>query len=412
MYALLDCNNFYASCERVFDPSLINKPLIVLSNNDGCAIARSNEAKALGIKMGVPVHQVQGLIKAKNIAVRSANFSLYGDLSNRVMSIIQEHNTTVEVYSIDEAFIGCADIKKPVPFMHELKNIVEQWTGIPVCIGIGKTKTLAKIANHVAKKSGTGVYCLDEANTDYILEKFPAGDIWGIGRRFARRLEAMKINTARDLQQAPASWIRQRFNVVMARTQDELKGISCIALETMEPDRKQIICSRSFGSTLSEYGELAQAVANFVHRAAEKMRYRNLEATLISVTINTNPYSKIDKQYHQSGTVKLVPATASTRVLTQRALAILKKIYRPQYPYKRAGVILSGLNRKGQHQWDLFDNFQGDPLALAMDQINQRFGRDIIVPGRLMGSFQQWKMRQTNLSKAYTTDWAQLMEVC
>jgi DNA polymerase V len=412
MYALLDCNNFYASCERIFDPSLINRPLIVLSNNDGCAIARSNEAKALGIKIGVPVHQIQGLIKAKNIAVRSANFSLYGDLSNRVMSIILQHHTAVEVYSIDEAFIGCDDVKSPISFMCELKNTVEQWTGIPVCIGIGKTKTLAKIANHIAKKTGTGVFCLDEANTKDILEKFSTGEIWGIGRRTNKRLRAMKINTARDLQQAPASWVREQFNVVMTRTQNELNGISCIALDEIEPDRKQIICSRSFGSTLSEYGELAQAVANFVHRAAEKMRKRNLQAILLTVAINTNPYSKIDKQYHQSGTIKLAQATASTKQLSHFALGILKNIYKPHYPYKRAGVILSELSSKGQHQRDLFDNFQDDSLALVMDKINQRFGRDIIVPGRLMGSFQQWKMRQTNLSKAYTTDWAQLMEVC
>ncbi len=412
MYALLDCNNFYASCERVFDPSLINRPLIVLSNNDGCAIARSSEAKLLGVKMAVPVHQIQGLIKKYNIAIRSANFALYGDLSNRVMSIIQSFHQEVEVYSIDEAFFKCAESKVLSSSLWELKRTVEQWTGIPVCIGIGQTKTLAKAANHVAKKSGAGVFCLDNTNTNSILDTFPVEDLWGIGRRFAKRLEAMKINTARDLQKAPASWIKQRFNVVMARTQDELKGISCIALEAMEPDRKQIVCSRSFGSTLSEYGELAQAVANFVHRAAEKMRNRNLEATLLSVAINTNPYSKIDQQYHQSGTIKLVPATASTRVLTQHALTILKKIYRPQYPYKRAGVILSELSRKEQHQCDLFDDFQDDQLALVMDEINQRFGRDSIVPGRLMGHFQQWRMRQANLSKAYTTDWAQLMEVC
>lgn len=411
MYALLDCNNFYASCERVFDPSLINRPLIVLSNNDGCAIARSNEAKALGVKMGVPVHQIQALINVKNIAVRSANFSLYGDLSNRVMSIIQSFHQEVEVYSIDEAFFSCANTTSLIPSIWELKQTVEQWTGVPVCIGIGKTKTLAKVANHVAKKNGAGVFCLDEANTANILENIPTGDIWGIGRRFAKRLEAMKIKTAQDLQQAPASWIRERFNVVMARTQDELKGISCIALEAMEQDRKQIVCSRSFGATLSNYGELAQAVANFVHRAAEKMRKRSLEATLLSVAINTNPYSKADKQYHQSGTIKLVPATASTRVLTQHALAILKTIYRPDYPYKRAGVILSDLSRKDQHQWDLFDDSPDDQMALVMDEINLRFGRDTLVPGRLMGHYQQWKMKQAHLSKAYTTDWNQLMEV-
>ena len=286
MYALLDCNNFYVSCERVFDPSLLHRPTIVLSNNDGCAIARSNEAKALGIKMGAPVHQIQGLIKANNIAVRSANFALYGDLSNRVMSIIQAHFNAVEVYSIDEAFIQCEASKTLVDHLWELKNTVEQWTGVPVCIGLGQTKTLAKAANHVAKKSGAGLFCLDETSTTAVLEKLAVGDIWGIGRRFAKRLETMQIHTARDFQLAPAPWIRERFNVVMARTQDELKGISCIDLEETEPDRKQIVCSRSFGNTITDYGELAQAVSNFVHRAAEKMRKRNLEATLLTVAIN------------------------------------------------------------------------------------------------------------------------------
>lgn len=412
LFALLDCNNFYASCERVFDPTLINRPLIILSNNDGCAIARSNEAKLLGVKMGVPIHQIQGLIKTHNIAVRSANFSLYGDLSNRVMSIIQRFHQEVEVYSIDEAFIQCVDTKSLISSMWELKRTVEQWTGIPVCIGIGKTKTLAKVANHVAKKSGVGVFCLDNTNTTAILETFEVGDIWGIGRGFAKRLEAMKIHTAWDLQQVPAALIRDRFNVVMARTQDELNGISCINLEETEPDRKQIVCSRSFGATITEYNELAQAVSNFVHRAAEKMRKRNLEATLISVAVNTNPYSKTDKQYHQSGTIKLVPATASTKALTHHGLAILQTIYRSGYPYIRAGVILSGLSRKELHQCDVFDEFQEDRLALVMDEINLRFGRDSIVPGRLMGHFHHWKMRQANLSNAYTTDWGQLMEVC
>ncbi len=411
LFALLDCNNFYASCERVFEPSLIDRPLIVLSNNDGCAIARSNEAKSLGVTMAVPIHQIQDLINTHNIAIRSANFTLYGDLSNRVMSIIQKFNPHIEVYSIDEAFFQCTVSKTLIPSLWDLKNTVEQWTGIPVCIGVGKTKTLAKIANHVAKKSSVGVVCLNETNTKRILEKIPVSEVWGVGRRFAERLETMKILTAQQLQQAPAPWIRQRFGVVMSRTQEELNGISCLALEEIEPDRKQIVCSRSFGSTLSEYGELAQAVSTFVHRATEKMRKRNLEATLLTVSINTNPYSEFDQQYHQSGTIKLVPATASTGLLTQHALAILKKIYRPHYSYKRASVVLSELSRKEHHQQDIFNDREDDQLALVMDKINQRFGRDTIVPGRLKGNYHQWKMRQAYLSKAYTTDWKQLMKV-
>lgn len=411
MFALLDCNNFYVSCERVFDPSLLGRPTIVLSNNDGCAIARSNEAKALGVKMGQPVHHLQGLIKAKNIAVRSANFTLYGDLSNRVMSIIQAFFPEVEVYSIDEAFIQWQTSEHPVKIMTALKQTVEQWTGIPVCVGIGKTKTLAKIANQVAKKSGSGVFLLDEKNTRLVLEKTAVREVWGIGHRFAKKLEAMKIHTALDLQQAPEAWIREQFNVVMARTHAELKGVSCIHLEAMEPQRKQIVCSRSFGVKLFEYEQLAQAVSSFVHRAAEKMRKRDLEAAMISVAINTNPYSKIDRQYHQSGTLNLSPATASTANLTRHALMILNAIYRPDYPYKRAGVVLGELSKASLHQLDLFEIAKEDNLTSVMDHINQRFGRDSIKPGRLVGKHQPWKMKQANLSKAYTTDWQQLMKV-
>jgi len=332
-------------------------------------------------------------------------------MSNRVMSIIQAHNAKVEMYSIDEAFFHCTDHEDDaLLLMKKLKNTVEQWTGIPVCIGVGQTKTLAKIANHVAKKSRTGIFCLNETNMSSILKKTPVHDIWGVGSRFAEKLKAMKIQTAWQLYQAPESLIRERFNVVMSRTQNELKGVSCLALEEIEPDRKQIVCSRSFGSTVSHYNELAQAASNFVHRATEKMRKRNLEATLITVTINTNPYCQ-DKQYHQSGTIRQVPATASTRVLMQHAMAILQKIYQPDYQYKRAGVILSELSRKEHHQQDLFNDKQDDKLAIVMDEINQRFGRDTIVPGRLAGSYSQWKMHQNHLSNTYTTDWTQLMKV-
>ena len=410
MFALLDCNNFYVSCERVFDPSLLDRPTIVLSNNDGCAIARSHEVKALGIKMGTPVYQLQRLIKTHNIAIRSANFALYGDLSNRVMSIIQSQHASVEVYSIDEAFIECAELNNPIQAMQSLKRMVEQWTGIPVCIGIGQTKTLAKVANHVAKTKGSGIFSIDETNMASVLATLPVGKLWGIGRRWSKRLDAMNIHSALDLQNAPAQYVRQHFNVVLSRTQRELSGISCLALESLEADRQQIICSRSFGSTLSDYHELAQAVSTFVHRAAEKMRRRNLETAQISVAINTNPYSRVDQQYHQSG-IANIPATASTQVLTKHALAILGKIYRSHYAYKRAGVVLSDLSHKHHHQYDLFHDSQSDHAYQVMDSINQRFGRDAIVPGRLAGHCRQWTMRQENLSKSYTTDWAQLMEV-
>jgi DNA polymerase V len=320
------------------------------------------------------------------------------------------------VYSIDEAFFDCGSANDCVAMMQALKHTVEQWTGIPVCIGMGATKTLAKVANHVAKtrsrngRNGNGVCLLDASNTAPILKQLPVGELWGIGRRWSQRLNAMNIHTAWDLQQASAPWIRQQFNVVVSRTQSELKDVSCLPLETIEPDRQQIICSRSFGSTLTDYNELAQAVATFVHRAADKLRKRNLETALLSVAINTNPYSTVDQQYHQSGTVKL-PATASTRILTHAALAILQQIYKSGCQYKRAGVVFSELTKDTQHQSDLFNDSQPDSLAQVMTSINARFGRDVITPGRVKGRCQQWTMRQAHLSKAYTTDWKQLMDV-
>ena len=366
--------------------------------------------KALGVKMGTPVYQIQALIKTHDIAIRSANFALYGDLSNRVMSIIQAHYAAVEVYSIDEAFFDCRHDNNPVASMQQLKQIVEQWTGIPVCIGIGETKTLAKVANHFAKTSESGVFDVNAANTAESLKQFPIDQVWGIGRRWSQRLEAMHIHTALDLQHAPPRLIKEGFNVVLSRTQQELNGLSCLPLETVEPDRQQIICSRSYGSTLSDPNELAQAVATFVHRAAEKLRNRDLETARLSVTINTNPYSTIDQQHHQSATVK-IPATASIRVLTHTALRILKQIYRPDMSYKRAGVMFSDLTKATQHQSDLFNDNRPDPLAQVMTAINTRFGRDVMTPGRVKGRYQRWRMRQAYLSKAYTTNWKQLMVV-
>ncbi|MEE9446955.1 MAG: Y-family DNA polymerase [Arenicellales bacterium] len=411
MYALIDCNNFYVSCERVFDPSLRDRPVIVLSNNDGCAIARSNEAKALGIAMGEPIHKIQKQIKDHNIAVRSANFALYGDMSNRVMAIVQAQNPRVEVYSIDESFFYCGDIPNLATFMIALKNQVEQWTGIPVSIGVGETKTLAKVANHIAKKSGTGYFQLNQLNQHSFLSRFPVGDVWGVGRKFAKRLEAMNIHTALDLQLASPLWLRERFNVVMARTQDELKGVECIALDEIEPDRKQIVCSRSFGHTVCEYDELAQAVSTFIHRAAEKMRGRHLEASVIGVAINTNPYSKVDKQYHKSGSFNLVPATSSTQALTAHALCILKRLYKSGYQYKRAGVFLSDLSRQAHHQADLFTPQIDNTLDELIDSVNQKYGRGALVSAQLVGKHKKWRMKQSRLSPAYTSSWQGLMKV-
>lgn len=415
MFALLDCNNFYVSCERVFDPTLLNRPTLVLSNNDGCAIARSNEAKALGIKMGTPVYQLKQIIRRHDIAVRSANFTLYGDLSSRVMTLIAERYPQMEVYSIDEAFIDCSALRTPLQQMQDLKAWIEQCTGIPVCIGIGATKTLAKVANHVAKKNAVGVYEVTTDNRQQTLASIAVNDIWGIGSAWSKRLQKLEIYTALDLQQTALPRVRKSFNVVLGRTQQELNGISCLTLEEVEAQRQQIICSRSFGSTLNDRQELAQAVATFTHRAAEKCRSRSLEALSISVMVNTNPYSSRDRQYHRSVTTRLASATACTRRLTHAALALLNTVYRPKYAYKRAGVILSNLQPQSQHQQDLFEyqqhGDQSDLLMRVMDRINRRYGRDVISPGRVKGQRRQWTMRQDLLSPAYTTDWRDLLMV-
>ena len=411
MFALIDCNNFYASCERVFDPSLHNRPVIVLSNNDGCAIARSNEAKALGIKMGAPVHQIQNEIKRHEIAVRSANFALYGDMSSRVMSIIQEQNPTVEVYSIDEAFFYCGDLPNISKFMTELKAKVEQSTGIPVSIGVGKTKTLAKAANHIAKKAKTGYFVIDDKNQTTALKSMSVHEVWGIGSKFAKRLDVMNVHTAHDLQQVSKRWLRERFNVVMARTQDELRGIVCLELEVVEPDRKQIVCSRSFGQAVTELEALQQAVTTFIHVSSKKLRKRGLEASSIGVAINTNPYSKIGRQYHKSGSVNLGHATNSTQILTEYAMSILSRIYKKGYSYKRAGIFLNDLSKQNYHQHDMFSARSNTELDAVLDKINDRYGRESIGSANVFGANKDWKMKQNKLSPNYTSCWGELMRV-
>lgn len=416
MFALIDCNNFYVSCERVFDPSLLNRPVIVLSNNDGCAIARSNEAKALGIQMGAPLYQIQALLKKYHVAVRSANFALYGDMSNRVMSIIRTQNPSMEIYSIDEAFIIFADGLDVVPIMRALRAQIMQWTGLPVSIGIGQTKTLAKMASLLAKEDESSVFLINGLNQRVVLRDFPVQQIWGVGRRLARRLQVANIFTADDLQGTSAAWLRAKFSVMMARTQAELRGVSCLTLEEISPDRKQIICSRSFGRAVTERDELAQALASFVHIAAEKLRRYHLEAGMIGMTISTNAYSKGGGHYHPSGYSKLVPTSAHTQTLVHHVLAILDTVYRPALQYKRAGVFLTDLSAKNHHQLNLLvpqgDSAEKYPqLNAVMDRVNQKFGRGALVSGRLVGQYSAWQMKQTRLSPAYTSDWRQLLEV-
>jgi DNA polymerase V len=300
LLALVDCNNFYVSCERVFRPDLIGKPVAVLSNNDGCIVARSQEVKDLGIKMGVPLFQVQHLVKQHNIQLFSSNYSLYADLSARVMSILEEFAPSVEVYSIDEAFLeltGVCDLD-PIAYGQRIRKFVFRSTGIPVCVGMGPTKTLAKLANFAAKKwqqTGGVLDVSDPVRREKLMRIVPVGEVWGIGSRITARLNQLGIVTVLDLANQPVDRIRDQFNVVVARTVMELNGISCLELEEIAPDKQQIVCSRSFSRRLTEYRELSEALAEFCSRAAEKLRYQNSVVGHISVFIRTNPFNRTSR---------------------------------------------------------------------------------------------------------------------
>lgn len=412
MFGLVDGNNFYASCERVFQPELINRPVVVLSNNDGCAIARSNEAKALGVKMGQPIHEVPADIR-KQLVVRSANFGLYGDLSGRIVTILRDLFPRVEVYSIDESFVDLKGLpaKDHEAVAREARSRILQWTGIPCCVGIGPTKTLAKLGNKLAKK-GDGV-CLVFAGSP-LLEHFPVEDLWGVGRRWAARLGAEGILTAGHLVNADAETLRARYGVVLARTQRELQGVTCADLVEVEPDRQQIVVSRSFGQEVRGQDDLLEAVATFAVRACEKLRARQLQASGVWVWLNTNPFKTDAKQYHPSRALPLVGASSDTREVLAAARVLAKAMWRDGYRYKKAGVGLLDLSHGDTIQADLFSGVDPRSSALmsVLDQANRRFGRGTMGFGA-SGWKQKpaWRMRQENLSPAYTQKWDQVLRV-
>ncbi len=411
MFALVDGNNFYASCEQFFQPELRGKPLVVLSNNDGCAIARSAEAKALGIKMGQPAHELKDLIRDHGLQVRSANFTLYGDMSARVVSILRDAVPRVEVYSIDESFIDLSGIRNRGALCHELRNRIRRWAGIPNCIGIGPTKTLAKLANKVAKK-GAGVVDLSDpiARAD-ALEDFPAEDLWGVGRKWAAKLAAMGITTAAQLRDAPPDQILERFGVVLTRTQRELQGHPCMGIEEVEPDRQQIMVSRSFGARVDDHESVAQAVATFGVMACAKLRQRGLVASGVWVFANTDPFRPELQQHHPSRMTSLPTSTSDTRVVLAMARRLMQGMLRKGHAYKQAGIALMDLARPDQLQGDLFApaTIGNEALMQTMDSINRRFGRG--VAGFGASGWQrrpEWGMRQLNLSPCYTTRIADL----
>lgn len=416
LFALVDCNNFYASCERVFQPALRGKPVVVLSNNDGCVIARSNEAKALGVEMGAPWHLYKGRFAEQGVIVRSSNYTLYGDMSARVMRILGDFTPDLEIYSIDEAFLDLAGIDRQADHIRRLRETVVQWTGIPVSVGVAPTKVLAKVANRLAKKdpAAGGMRALvDEPSQTEALSRLELTDLWGIARRMATRLIDDGIRTPLELRAADPRDLRRRFGVVVERLGRELSGTPCLPLELLTPDRKSIVASRSFGQAIKLQADVEEAVSAFASRAAAKMRRQGLATAHLSVFLQTNPFREQDAQYMASRGVTLPVATADTAQLIAAARSALGAIWRDGYRYKKAGVMLVDLVKAANVGSGLFDR-RDDPRSLArmrtLDGLNTRFGRDMVTFGRTSAR-RPWTLRSEMLSRRFTTDWDELLAV-
>jgi DNA polymerase V len=413
--ALIDVNNFYVSCERVFNPKLIGKPVVVLSNNDGCAVARSNEVKALGVPMGAPWFKMKDIAKQHGIIALSSNYALYADMSNRVMSILRQFSPDQEVYSIDESFLDLTSFQSRdlVRYGRQMKNRIMQWTGLPVCVGIGSTKTLAKLANHCAKKRAVfnGVCdfnAMAPDELDKLLSEIPVGEIWGIAGKLAPRLEALGFKSVYDLKNANQKIMRREFSVVMEKTIRELSGHVCIELEDAPPAKKQILSSRSFGQPVRDYNSLAESITLYISRAAEKLRRQQSLAGSVYVYIRTSPFKPDDPFYSNGMTVSLPSPVADSRQLANVALWALKQLYRPNYNYAKAGVMLSELVPEGKAQTDMFTktetSLKSSELMKAIDNINRKMGKDAIKLAS-EGFKKPWKMKQENKSPPYTTNW-------
>jgi DNA polymerase V len=408
VFALVDGNAFYCSCEQVFSPELRGKPLVVLSNNDGCAIARTDEAKALGIRMGHPVFELRELERRRGLKMRSANFALYGDMSARMVTILREAAPRVEVYSIDESFLDLAGVsdRDRERLTVDLRAKLLRWIGIPTCIGIGPTKTLAKLANKAAKKGLGIVDVTDPSDRRAVLDRFPVADVWGVGRRWAAKLGELGVSTAAHLRDAPADLILQRFGIVLSRTQRELQGLSCSNLQEVEPDRQQIMVSRSFGSRVKDHAEIAEAIATFTERAAAKMRKRGLVCAAIAIHAESDVFRPELPQHHPSRSMNLPAATGDTSLLLAASRRMLCGLLREGIEYRRAGVVLLDLARPESLQHDLFSSgtIGNASLMTAMDAINARFGRQAVGFGATgWRSAPAWAMRQALRSPRYTT---------
>ena len=437
MFALVDCNNFYVSCERVFAPQLEGRPVVVLSNNDGCLIARSDEAKALGLKMGEPYHLVRPLLEQHRVRVFSSNYGLYGDMSRRVVQVLGGFLAGVEVYSIDEAFLDFRGLGLLAPDLHaygvRVRGRVKRHTGIPTCVGVAPTKTLAKLANRLARRQGTdGVLLLDTpARWEWALAQVPVEDLWGVGRRYALKLHEAGIGTGAALAALPEAWLRRHLGgVVGQRLWHELHGQPCLEWNPAEWDddqhpaaarRHSVTCTRSFGRPQREAAVLAEAVATFAAKAAEKLRRHGLAAHLVTVILGTDKFAPGAGPSTYTGVVSLTSATNNTASLTQAALGGLQRLRRPGVAYLRAGVLFGGLEPVGQAQLGLFagtaaDQQRGQQLMAALDGLNARFGRHTV--GLAAAGMQAvgkqppaWAGRNAHRSPLYTTSWEGLWTV-
>ena len=414
MYALVDCNNFFASCERVFNPKLENKPIVVLSNNDGCIVARSNEAKQLGIPMGVPYFQWKLFCEKNNVHVFSSNYELYGDMSNRVMASLEEFGSDIEIYSIDEAFLLLDGLPEKQLTRHaaSIRQNIKKWTGLSVSVGIAPTKTLAKVANHIAKKqTETGVFNLmNSALQDIKLAQFAVGDVWGIGRKLTKRLDQLGIYTAKELRDSDPNGMRQQFSVVMQKIVNELRGTSCLPLEIVQA-RKQIISSRSFGKPVTALAELEEAVSHYVAKACVRLRQQKSVAGEVYVFLQTSFYSTSFSE-NTGLTSQLAAATADTRAILHEAKKCLTALYRPGYRYKKAGIMLLDLSPQAQSQQDMFasDDKRSALLMKMVDSINSQEGKNSLF-FCAEGIKRNWQMKCDRRTQRYTTNWAELMKV-
>ena len=412
--ALVDCNSFYVSCERLFNPKIQKKAVVVLSNNDGCVISRSKEAKNLGIKMGEPYFKVKNLVKRNKVAVYSSNYALYGDISRRVMKVLKTFSPKVEIYSIDEAFIDLSfiDEKGAEDYGREIRSRVLKWTGIPTSVGIASTKTLSKVANHIAKKEKAGVIYLN-TNIDEKLKKFPIEDVWGVGKQLSKFYHKNNISNAYDLKNVSNTWVKKGTNVLGAKTAMELRGIPCIDLQIDQEKRKNCCVSRSFGRKVKDLNELEESVITHCLNAAEKIRADDQIAKTITVFIRTSPFDKNRRYYSNSKTIDLAIPTSNSIELIKNAVKALTDIYKYGYAYQKAGIILSGLKDANQNDQNLLTPLlenKSKKLMKAIDYTNTKYGRYAISIAQA-GLSKGWKMRREHSSKIDTASFDSLPKI-